>query len=949
VEFKYFSPRGSDENEQNVSLGEERRSFIYSLVEKKSVAEEHKVPIADLYQLLESSTKGISDEEAERRLLQYGTNELVVKKDLPEIIKFLRQFKNFFAILLLVGSVLAFVAEHLNPGQGNIYIAWALVVVVFLNALFTYIQEHHSEEIMESFRNMLPPMITVERDGKREKIDAKYIVPGDIIVLEEGDRIPADGRLIELHNLKVDHSALTGESEPQLRKLETTHENILESRNMVFSGTLVQSGNGKALVYGTGMMTQIGKIVQLTKETSSIETPIRKELQHFIKIISAIAVFLGILFFTIYTLMGNQLIGSLIFAIGIIVANVPEGLLPTVTLSLSMASQRMAKKNALIKNLESVETLGSTTVICTDKTGTITQNKMSVSSIVLDGLEYAATDAAVEKSRSLSVAWAIMALCNNATLTKKQSKHRGAEHLAASRKWEDSFTGDPTEGALLLFANHLKMISDLPKKLERIHESPFDSTTKRMITTHQVKGKKENIAYMKGAPEIVLDMCKKIYCEGKELAMTPARKKAAIIAERRLASRGERVLALAYKETLEEQASEEGFVYVGLVGMIDPPRPEIPEAIAKCRTAGIKVFMVTGDYSVTAEAIARKVGLFTGDGKVVEGTELATMTDRELAKLLSEKELVFARTSPEQKLRIVKALRAKGEVVTVTGDGVNDAPALKNADMGVSMGVSGTEVAKEASDMVLMDDNFATIVNAVEEGRTIFANIKKFIAYILTSNIPEILPFIFFVLLNWPLALTVIMILSIDLGTDILPALGLGSEKPERDVMKLPPRKRNERLLTKKLLGISYGIIGMIQAAAGFTAFFYVLLSEGWYWGQDIAFSNPLYMRATTAFLAAVVICQIADVMICRTRRQSIFSVGIFSNKLVNLGILAEVALIGAIAYVPWLNPFFGSAPIGWVEIVIAIPFALLILVFDEVRKLLLRRGNTFVEKYLTW
>jgi sodium/potassium-transporting ATPase subunit alpha len=325
------------------------------------------------------------------------------------------------------------------------------------------------------------------------------------------------------------------------------------------------------------------------------------------------------------------------------------------------------------------------------------------------------------------------------------------------------------------------------------------------------------------------------------------------------------------------------------------------------------------------------------------------MTDRELAKLLSEKELVFARTSPEQKLRIVKALRAKGEVVTVTGDGVNDAPALKNADMGVSMGVSGTEVAKEASDMVLMDDNFATIVNAVEEGRTIFANIKKFIAYILTSNIPEILPFIFFVLLNWPLALTVIMILSIDLGTDILPALGLGSEKPERDVMKLPPRKRNERLLTKKLLGISYGIIGMIQAAAGFTAFFYVLLSEGWYWGQDIAFSNPLYMRATTAFLAAVVICQIADVMICRTRRQSIFSVGIFSNKLVNLGILAEVALIGAIAYVPWLNPFFGSAPIGWVEIVIAIPFALLILVFDEVRKLLLRRGNTFVEKYLTW
>ena len=390
-------------------------------------------------------------------------------------------------------------------------------------------------------------------------------------------------------------------------------------------------------------------------------------------------------------------------------------------------------------------------------------------------------------------------------------------------------------------------------------------------------------------------------------------------------------------------------VLVGLVGMLDPPRAEISDAIAKCRTAGIRVFMITGDYSVTAEAIARQVGLFTGNGKVVKGSRLERMSDEQLSKVLDEQELVFARTSPIQKLRIVKMLRKKREVVTVTGDGVNDAPALKNADMGVAMGLSGTDVAKEASDMVLLDDNFATIVNAVEEGRTIFANIKKFIAYILTSNIPQILPFIAFVALGWPLALTVVLILSIDLGTDLLPALGLGSEKPEQDVMKQPPRKRSERLLTPQLLGISYGIVGMMQAAAGFVAFFVVLFHNGWSWGQELAFTNTLYMEAVAAFFAAVVICQVADVMICRTRRQSLFSVGFFSNRLVNFGILAELALLAVIVYVPFLHPFFGTQSLAGWELLLGVPFALLILAYDETRKLLARNGNRFVNKYLTW
>lgn len=895
------------------------------------MSDEHRIALSELEQQLNCTSTGLNTADAVRRLSQYGGNELHVRKETPEILKFLGQFTNFFALLLLIGSALAFFADYLQPGQGNFYIAVALLAVVLINALFTYIQEHESERIMESFRNMLPPMISVLRDGNTVRIEAKLLVPGDVIWLEEGDRVPADGRLIEVNQLKVDHSSLTGESEPQLRKLACTHERLLESRNMVFSGTLVQSGNGKALVYATGMHTQIGRIVQLTKETTQVETPIRKELKRFIRIISAIAITLGILFFILSLVLGKPLIGSLIFAIGIIVANVPEGLLPTVTLALTMASRRMAKKNALIRNLEAVETLGSTTVICTDKTGTITQNRMKVTTLVLGSHEWSAYQSGLKQAKGLDEVWATIALCNNARLSGKR------------------YLGDPTEGALLVFAQRLKPLDDLFISFPRLHESPFDSSTKRMITTHRGLDGQPNIAYLKGAPEVVFSQCNQCLQAGVLVAFDPAARQHALIIYERLAARGERVLALAYKTTDATQADEGDFIYLGLIGMLDPPRPEISDAIDKCRTAGIRVFMITGDYHVTAESIARQVGLFTGDGQIIVGEQLESMDEAEWAALLDNRELVFARSTPMQKLQIVQALQKKGEVVTVTGDGVNDAPALKNADMGVAMGLSGTEVAKEAADMVLMDDNFATIVNAIEEGRTIFSNIKKFIAYVLTSNIPEILPFIAFVVLDAPLALTVVLILSIDLGTDLLPALGIGSEPPETDVMKLPPRKRNERLLTWPLLGISYGIMGMIQAAAGFFAFFVVLGQGGWLWGEPLPETGLLYKTAVTSFFAAVVICQVADVLICRTRRQSILSAGIFANKLIWLGIATELGLVAAISYVPFLQPFFGTAPIGWFELLLGLPFALVILLGDEFRRWQIRRGNSFVQRWLTW
>ena len=889
----------------------------------------HLLSIDELFQHFEVDKQGLSKDVAEQRLEQYGQNVLRVRKEVPEILKFLGQFKNFFALLLICGSGLALFAEQLDPGMGNLYIAIALFGVTVLNAIFTYIQEHQSEKIMESFRKMLPSMVHVYRDGEEIELDADELVPGDIIRLSEGDKIPADGRLLEDNLFRVDMSSLTGESDAIRLDSEHQDENPLESRNMVYSGSLVESGDGLVLICKTGMVTRIGHIVQLTKEVSVVETPIGKELKYFIRVISTIAIVLGVLFFFVSVAIGKGTIASLIFAIGIIVANVPEGLLPTVTMALAMASKRMAKKNALIKNLESVETLGSSTVICTDKTGTLTQNKIKVNTVSFLNEDLHALR--IEKEQqNLQLACRIMSLCNNASIK------------------DHGYIGESTEGALLVFANKYFPLADL-KTHKRLSEKPFESSSRHMITVNSLPEATQNQVYLKGAPEVVLEMCDRVLDGGREQSLAPEIREQLLQKFNRLAERGERGLALAYRETGGDEIVEDGFVFVAIIGLLDPPRPEVPDALEKCRTAGIRVFMMTGDYGPTAKTIGEDIGLYRGDGKVIQGDELEQMDEATLSKVLDEQELIFARISPEQKLQIVRALQAKGEIVTVTGDGVNDAPALKHADMGVAMGIIGTDVAKEASDMVLMDDNFATIVAAIEEGRTIFENIKKFIAYILTSNIPEITPFIAYVLFDIPLPVTVVLILGIDLGTDLIPALGLGAEKPETDVMNKPPRPRNERLLTRNLLFMSYGVIGMIQAAAGFFSFFVILFHGGWQYGQDLASNTLLYQQATTAFFASVVICQIADVIICRTRRQSIFTVGFLSNRLILFGIFTEIALVCLISYSPWFNLLFNTAPLEYWHYLLSVPFAILILIIDEIRRVFVRRDNRFVLRWLTW
>ncbi len=921
---------------------------------------EHKIPLSELYGRVRSSSQGLSSAEAKKRLLEYGHNSLETQERWLLLKKFLHQFTNFFALLLLVAAALALWANKVSPNQGYFHIGIALLAVVLLNALFTFIQQYRSEKIMEQFRRMLPQKAEVLRDGKRKRIFVEEVVPGDILFISAGDKISADARLIEENTLKVDHSSITGEAEPQLRKVEWTHEDILESRNMVFSGTLALAGDGQALVYATGKYTEIGKIASLTKEVRRIETPLHKQLQHFVWHISTIAIVLGVVFFLAGIGLKQDLLHSLIFAIGIIVANVPEGLMPTVTLALSIASKRMARKNALVRNLESVETLGATTVICTDKTGTLTENKMSINSILVDLRERNTAEKLTTAEMLLSLK--TMVLCNNARWEKK--------------KW----IGDPTETALMEFAQGYMDVQNVADKDKRLHEFPFDSKTRRMITINKAGDKK--IAYIKGAVEVIAGKSTHYLLDGKVKPLTPAVRKQIEKTALSWASRGERVLGLAYKEVKSRNDEkikgknnektgkivEENFVFLSLVGMIDPPRVGVPEAIQKCKSAGIKVIMVTGDHGVTAEALARKIGLLDGGKKgessgskkdrdrsksstvtIITGEQLDKMDEQRLKSVLKKENLIFARTNPIQKLRIVKALQAMGEVVTVTGDGVNDAPALKNADMGVAMGKSGTEVAREASDLVLMDDNFATIVNAVEEGRTIFDNLKKFITYILTSNVPEIIPFIAFALFNLPLAITVILILSIDLGTDLLPAIGLGSEKPEHDVMNKPPRSRREKLLTKWMLIRAYLLMGMIQAAAGFFAFFTVLSRGGWKWGQELATNNLLYMKAITAFFAAVVICQIANVLICRARREPLYKIGFFTNWLVWLGILVEVALLLLIVYWPALQPFLGTAPLTLKELLLGIPFALFMVVLDGVRKYLLRKRVRWVEKWGEW
>ena len=884
----------------------------------------HRLSAEQALASLRTTSAGLGGSEAARRLREYGPNHVEELGGEHLLLSFAREFTHFFAIILWVAAALAFFAEHFDPGQGMARLGAAIVGVILINGVFSFWQEYKAERAVAALRQLLPQKVQALRGGDITELLATELVPGDIVLLEEGNFVPADCRLLEAHALRVNTATVTGESLPKMRNSEPSAEDApLYAKNIVLAGTAVVSGRARALVYATGMHTEFGRIAHLTQTAGETSSPLQREIARLSRLVAALATGLGVSLFLIGQALGLPAWENVLFGIGIIVANVPEGLLPTVTLSLAMATQRMAKRNALVRHLPAVEALGSTTTICCDKTGTLTQNRMSVRRLWLGGGfvawdEHAAQALLAGDHRELFLN---AALCHNLA----QVDEGGASRLL----------GDPTEVAL---ADMGRKVAGTLRAYRRVDELPFDTDRKRMsVLCDTPQGR---VLYCKGAPETVLEACDQVRFDAGLAPLDPAARTRLAAAQEQMAEAGLRVLAFAHCAVDGGLPAEErGMTLDGLVGLEDPPRPEVPEAVARCASAGIRIIMVTGDHPHTALAIAREIGMVQSERPLlIRGDELRAMSATQLQLALDAKEIIFARVAAEQKMLIVQALKKKGEIVAVTGDGVNDAPALKTADIGISMGIAGTDVAKEAADLILLDDNFASIVAAIEEGRAVFENIRKFLTYILSSNIPEIVPYLAFVFFRIPLPLTIIQILAVDLGTDMLPALALGAEAPDPDVMRRPPRARGERLLSPGLIARAYLFLGVLEAAAAMALFFFVLDAAGWRYGELPGKTDPLYLQATTACLVAIVVTQVANVFLCRHPSKSSLAFGLFSNRLILLSVAAELAIMLCIVYTPAGNWLFGTAAVGAEVWLLALAFAAAMWVLEEARKLWLRR-----------
>ncbi|HET9323049.1 MAG TPA: cation-transporting P-type ATPase [Gaiellaceae bacterium] len=866
------------------------------------------------------ASPGLTSVEAARRLADVGPNLIAEPPRPSELRRFLAQLYHLFALLLWGGAVLAWVG-------GMPQLSAAIVVVILVNAGFAFVQEYRAERATEALKGMLPALARVRRDGEVTEIGADQLVPGDVLLLEAGDRISADADLLVDVDLRVDNSTLTGESI------------AVAAAERVFAGTHVVSGRAEALVSATGMRTEFGRIAELTQQTRTEPSPLELELRHVTKLVALLSIGIGTTFFFLAGLLGMGLNERFVFAIGVMVANVPEGLLPTVTLALALATQRMARRHALVRRLSSVETLGETTVICTDKTGTLTENELTVQRIWMREGELEVEGAGYEPFGRFLQQGHVVHPSDHAELLRAGLLCNDSRLVSTGIGW--AVRGDPTEGALVVLAEkgglrHEQESAHAP----RIAELPFDSRRRRMTTIHRTNGSR--IAYVKGAPEEVIARSRLGPRERRQIAAAAAAMERGAL----------RVLAVARRELpdgcpLEADAVERELELLGLVGMIDPPRPEVPEAVSRCHRAGIRILMVTGDAGPTAEAIARQIGLVRRRAHVVTGEELALIDDERLAELLRERDVIFARIDPEQKLRLAALLRAQGEVVAMTGDGVNDAPALKEADIGVAMGRRGTDVAKEAADMILLDDNFASVVAAVEEGRAVYDNIRRFSVYHFCSNVGELIPFLVWGLSGGaiPLPLVVMQVLAIDLGTDMLPAIALGTERAEPGTMARPPRPRRERLLGPRVLSRAYGFLGLFEALAGMMGFFFAFLLGGWRPPAALPSSGPLYVQATTMTQTGIVMGQVGAGMAMRTNRRSVFSIGLLSNRLLLAGIAFELALAAALIYVPGLNAAFHQGPIGFWHWVFLAFWPPIVFGADEARKAFLRRRRTAIAR----
>jgi calcium-translocating P-type ATPase len=878
----------------------------------------HQLAIEEALRSLQSGPRGLELSEAQRRLAEYGPNEVEQIQCEPLVLRFVKEFGHFFAIILWIAAALAFVGEYQKPGEGMATLGFAIIGVIVINGLFSFSQAYRAEKAVEALQKLLPHATKVVRAGELRSVPAAELVPGDLIVLEAGDNVPADSRVIEAFGVRVNNATITGESLPHSRDADPCDEaDFMQSRNALLAGTSLVSGEAKALVFATGAHTAFGKIAHLTQTVGEPLSPLQREIVRLSRLVALLALGPGVFFFFIGETIGLSFWENLTFAIGIIVALVPEGLLPEVTLALALAVKRMARHQALIRHLPAVETLGSATVICTDKTGTLTENQMAVRRVFAGGSFYeSGAPKLVEEYRYLlECAW----LCED------------VKHAAG-----DILLGDPMEVALFGMA---RAALGNESEFSRVDELPFDAKRKRLSTLHDTA--KGLVLYTKGAPETVLACCCEVIIDGEVNSMTSELQRLFVDAQEQMAGNGLRVLALAHRPVLPGYSRdhlEEELVLDGLVGFEDPPRPEVASAIQKCQEAGIKVIMVTGDHPQTALAIAREVGLVKSRTPVVlTGEQLHRLSNTQLQLALDAPEILFARVAADQKMRIVTALKRKRNIVAVTGDGVNDAPALKRADIGIAMGISGTDVAREAADMILLDDNFASIVWAIEEGRTVFANIRKFLTYVLASNVAELVPFVAFALFKIPLALTIIQVLAIDLGTDLIPALGLGAEPPHPQVMRRPPRARTERLLNCALISRAYLFLGVLEGGVAMAAFFYVLHQGNWHGGRELARQDPLYLQATTACLSAIIVSQIVNVFLCRSSWESVFKLNPFGNRLLLFGVIVEVGLILLIVYTPLGNAIYGTAAISAKTWLFIAPFGIAMLGLEELRKRLVR------------
>ncbi len=900
--------------------------------------------VKECLEAFKTSEKGLSQSEAQKRLSQYGENQLITLRKTPGWVQFLLQFKDVLVIILIIAGTVSFAISDFRGGS-------IMFIIVLVNAVIGYFQEHKAERIMDTLKKLVQSPAKVYREGELIELSQTKLVPGDIIYLEEGDKVPADIRIIESFNLKTNDFSLTGESMPQEKNSEMIKKvcSLADRDNMAFLGTTVATGNTKGLIVETGMSTELGKIACLAQEEKKSKSPLQLEIQSIANKITVFAIIIGIMLFSVTIWQGLGINTALILALGIAVAVVPQALPMQITVALSNGVARLAKKNAVIKKLSSVETLGSTNVICTDKTGTLTKNEMTVKYIWFDGHQYEVSGVGYkpegdiqgpdgkklteQQIKKLEIMLDTATMASNAEIHKPDKDHPD---------WYP--VGDPTEAALITVSTKLGTRSpEEDEENPELQEFPFDSERKRMSSVRQFDNK--NVLCMKGAIDSVLKVSKFIYKDGKAVRLTDKDIEMLQSLNDEYSKKAMRVLAFGFRELKDNQHDydmddvEKNITLLGLMALNDPAKEGVKEALAHAREAHIKTYIMTGDHAITAQAVGKQIDLSPGNDHVavITGDELTEIKDKELKKLMDgQQPLIFSRVCPEDKLRIVKMLKSKGEVVAVTGDGVNDAPALKSAHIGVAMGSIGTDVAKEASELVLLDDSFSTLVYAIREGRTIFNNLKKTIIASLTSNIGELVIVLLglagVALFGWPIPILVIQILAIDLLAEILPLTALTFDPGASDIMTAQPRKSHEHILNKYSLS-EILIFGILMGAFGFINF--VLFMERT--GAELTATHMLYSRATTLSYATIVFCQFANILSRRYAYDSFFSLSFFSNKKILWTIIISIGLTLTAIYTPFINRFLGFSPLEFIDWVCVLVAATIFLLTHEALKVFKR------------